>query len=1383
MTVTADPQSKTYGDADPALTYQITSGSLAFADSFSGALTRDAGEDVSSYAITRGTLALSPNYDLSYVGANLTITRKPITVTADAQSKVYSQADPPLTYHVNPGGLVGSDSLVGTLDRQPGETAGTYAITQGTVDNAHNPNYDITFVGSNFTITQGTLIVTPYPQEREYGETNPGIPFLITGFANGEDENVAVTTPPVCTSDAVETSPVGVYDVNCFGGVAGNYAFSYVPGTLGVTPAELTVTADAKSRVYGAPNPAFTATITGFKNSENSSVLTTQPTCSTTATAASTVAGSPYSIDCSGAAATNYTFHYVAGSLDITQASSSTSVTLTGGTNPSVTGQSVTFTASVTAVAPSTATPAGTVQFKDGGSPIGSPVSLAAGQASVSTSSLSVATHSITAEYSGDANFTASTSAPLSQTVNAASTSLTITSDNPDPSVVNQSYTVNWTLAVTGAGAGTPTGSVTVSDGTGGSCTVAATASGSCSVTSTSQGNKTLTATYTPDTTAFAGSSDTEGHQVNPAPALTVITSDSPDPSVVGQAYQVGVRVMRVSGTGTPTGTVHITDNSGATCDVALSFTSDGVADTSCFLVSSSAGLKVLTATYGGDASFGGSSDNDAHTVNNPPTPTITVITSDNPDPSTVGNAYTIGVRVMRSGGSGTPLGNVVITVDDGAQCTAGLSQTSDGIADGSCPLAAGSAGLKIVTASYPGNANFGPSSDNEAHTVNPALTPQTITFAALPDKTYGDPAFTVGATGGGSGNPVTFSTTTPAVCTSSGTNGSTITIVGAGTCSVNADQAGNASFSAAPTVTRSFTVQKASLTVTADNKTKTQGQANPPLTATITGFVLGQTLGTSDVTGSPGLSTTATTGSPVGSYPITASVGTLASGHYSFSYQSGTLSVTPAVSSQTITFGALANRTYGNAPFTVSATASSGLPVTFSTTTPAVCTSSGTNGSTITIVGAGTCSVNANQAGNASFSAAPTVTRSFTVAKAPLTVTADNKTKVQGSANPPLTATITGFVLGQTLATSGVTGSPALSTTATTGSPVGSYPITVAVGTLASANYSFSFQNGTLTVTAATPKLVFLTSPQTMTNGVTSDTITIQRQSAAGAALTSGSLNVSLSSSPNGSGSFRNTNDSNTINSVTIPSGVSSVSFRYRPSQTGSPTLIAAASGFTSATQVETVVLPKLVVITAPQTMTQGLASNTITVQRQAANGTPLTSGNQSVSLSVSPSGSGVFRNSGDSSTITSVTISNNSSSANFRFRPSATGTPTLMVSASGYTSGTQVETVGTPKLVFTTSPQSATVNGVTSTISVQRQAADGTALTSGSLTVSLSVSPSGSGVFRNTGNTSNITTVTIGNNSSAMGFRFRPSTHGNKTITVSASGYTSASQVVTVP
>ena len=86
ITVTADTQTKTYGNDDPALTYQV-SGVVAPGDGFTGSLTRAPGEDVGTYAITQGTLALTSDYDLVFVPAQLTVTQRPITVTAGTDTK------------------------------------------------------------------------------------------------------------------------------------------------------------------------------------------------------------------------------------------------------------------------------------------------------------------------------------------------------------------------------------------------------------------------------------------------------------------------------------------------------------------------------------------------------------------------------------------------------------------------------------------------------------------------------------------------------------------------------------------------------------------------------------------------------------------------------------------------------------------------------------------------------------------------------------------------------------------------------------------------------------------------------------------------------------------------------------------------------------------------------------------------------------------------------------------------------------------------------------------------------------------------------------------------------------------------------------------------
>src|SRR5207244_87054 len=86
VTVAADPQTRVYGDADPDLTYHLSAGTLAYSDAFSGSLVRAAGEDVGPYAITQGSLTAGTNYDLTFVGANLTVTTRPVTITAAAKS-------------------------------------------------------------------------------------------------------------------------------------------------------------------------------------------------------------------------------------------------------------------------------------------------------------------------------------------------------------------------------------------------------------------------------------------------------------------------------------------------------------------------------------------------------------------------------------------------------------------------------------------------------------------------------------------------------------------------------------------------------------------------------------------------------------------------------------------------------------------------------------------------------------------------------------------------------------------------------------------------------------------------------------------------------------------------------------------------------------------------------------------------------------------------------------------------------------------------------------------------------------------------------------------------------------------------------------------------
>src|SRR5258706_193535 len=132
ITITADAQSKVYGDVDPALTAQVTSGVIQNGDMASGSLSRASGENVGTYAISQNTSTYGSNYFETYVGADLTITTRAITITADAQSKVYGDVDPALTAQVTSGVIQNGDMASGSLSRASGENVGTYAISQNT---------------------------------------------------------------------------------------------------------------------------------------------------------------------------------------------------------------------------------------------------------------------------------------------------------------------------------------------------------------------------------------------------------------------------------------------------------------------------------------------------------------------------------------------------------------------------------------------------------------------------------------------------------------------------------------------------------------------------------------------------------------------------------------------------------------------------------------------------------------------------------------------------------------------------------------------------------------------------------------------------------------------------------------------------------------------------------------------------------------------------------------------------------------------------------------------------------------------------------------------------------------------------------------------------
>jgi hypothetical protein len=251
VTVTANTQSKTYGANDPVLTYDFTP-ALIGADTFSGSLTRAAGENAGVYAINKGTLALSANYIINFITANLTITQLGITVTADNKAVFSGNPDPTFTFSVSK--FVGTDTFIAPPACSVSgvhTVPGPYAIVCSG-GNA-GANYSISYVNGTLTVTNKVVItVTADNKAITYGSTDPGFTFTYSPVVSISG------TPPTC-SVAVPHTNAGSYPaITCSGGSDTTYEFSYISGTLTVNPRAVTVTANPKSKTYGASDPALT---------------------------------------------------------------------------------------------------------------------------------------------------------------------------------------------------------------------------------------------------------------------------------------------------------------------------------------------------------------------------------------------------------------------------------------------------------------------------------------------------------------------------------------------------------------------------------------------------------------------------------------------------------------------------------------------------------------------------------------------------------------------------------------------------------------------------------------------------------------------------------------------------------------------------------------------------------------------------------------------------------------------------------------------------------------------------------------------------------------------------------------------------------------------
>jgi sugar lactone lactonase YvrE len=683
-------------------------------------------------------------------------------------------------------------------------------------------------------------------------------------------------------------------------------------------------------------------------------------------------------------------------------------------------GSSVTVTATV-APASGSGTPTGSVSFYLDSSTTPATNPMSGGQASYNITGLTAGTHTVTATYSGDSNYAVSTS---------------------------MSFTITVTPAVITVSAQAQTRQYGVANGP-------------------------LVATY-------SGFQYSDGASViSGAPVLSTTATTTSDPAV----YPISVAVGTLSAANYTFTAV----NSTITVQQAtntINFPAIYAGNTVVYgalpvtpKATASSGLPITYSAIGNVTLSGGGT---TFTINGTGPVTITANQAGNTDyaPATSATySFTITPAVLtvtatnesKTQGSPNPTLGYTIT---------GYQYSDTGSAVSGSPALTTTATTTSGTGTYPINCATGTlSATNYTFTcVNATLTitgttPQTITFNTLPNVTYGAAAINLSNYASTNSNlALSYS-----VASSNATvSGSTLTIAGIGQVCVTASQAGNSTYAAATSVTQCFTVAPAALTVTPANVSIYYASPNPIPSSfqyTITGYQYADT--SAVVSGVPAITTTAGANSAVGTYPITPTAGSLSAANYTFAFVAATLTI--QADPQTITPTSLPNVTYGAGAINLSNyfSTNSGLTITYTVTTPQTASVSG---STLTILGAGTVSVTASQAGNATTAAATPVTQSFTVAPAPLTVTANNVTIAYGAAIPTsFSDTITGFVYSDTASV--VSGQAANSTTATATSPGGTYPITPTIGTLTAANYTFpaaNFVPGVLTISSVSQSITF---------------------------------------------------------------------------------------------------------------------------------------------------------------------------------------------------------------------------------------------------------------------------------------------------------------------
>ena len=421
-----------------------------------------------------------------------------------------------------------------------------------------------------------------------------------------------------------------------------------------------------------------------------------------------------------------------------------TTTALTSNTNPSTYNQSVTFTATIS---PAPTTGNGTIQvtFRDSGVKIGTGI-LNNGVATLPISSLTGGTHSITAIYPGDSNYTGSTSSALSESVAPQGTT-TAVSSSANPSTPGQNVTFTAKVNPVSPGGVVPTGSVNFMDGstvlsTASLTKVSGTATATFSTSSLAVASHTITAVYGADTN-YNSSTSPQLTQTVALFATTTSVSSSLNPASVGQTVTFTATINPTSSGGpAPTGSVNFLDGSiplGTGTLATVNGTTTATFSTSILAV----GSHSITAAYGGDTNYNSSTSSPTTQIVNPFATSTSVSSSLNP--VFAGQSVTFTATV--SGWSGTATDTVTFSQGGTTLATAPLALVN-GIATATYSTSTLAVGSDTISTVYNStNQNYaGSSAPNFVETVNP-LTPTTTTLTSSKNPSLWGPSVTFTAT------------------------------------------------------------------------------------------------------------------------------------------------------------------------------------------------------------------------------------------------------------------------------------------------------------------------------------------------------------------------------------------------------------------------------------------------------------------------------------------------------------------------------------------------------------------------------------------------------------------------------------------------------------